>query len=350
MTEDSGDHGAALDELHRRLGDGLTRARLTKPGLAARARLSRTTVHAAFRPDTLPSAKTVAAIAQALDLHVAELLELRRTAAMPRADTQTEPSTPAPAAPPPPLPARSAADRLLSVIGAFDFEHPALTLTEIGRRADLALPTAYRVVAALTAWGALERDELGTYHIGLRLWEVATLAPRGIGLRHAALPFLEDLYETTHENVQLAVRDGCDVLYIERIFGRSAVGVRTRVGARWPLHATGVGLALLAHADGAVIDRVCAGPLTAFTPHTITDPALLRRVLADVRATGCAVSNRQITDDAVSVAAPVYGPHGDVLAAVSVVAPAETTQAHTLVPVVRLAARGISRALGRPAP
>lgn len=360
MTEPEGERSAALDELHRRLGDGLTRARLTKPGLAARARLSRTTVQAAFRADAVPSAKTVAAIAEALGLHVAELLELRRAAAAVVAAEVAAHTTAnrrgGPADPPSPkrdvsgalLAPRSAADRLLSVIGAFDLEHPALTLTEISRRADLALPTAYRVVAALTAWGALERDEVGTYHIGLRLWEVATLAPRGLGLRHAALPFLEDLYETTHENVQLAVRDGCDVLYIERIFGRSAVGVRTRVGARWPLHATGVGLVLLAHADTAVIDRVCDGPLTAFTPHTITDPTLLRRVLADVRATGCAVSDRQITDDAVSVAAPVYGPHGDVLAAVSVVVPAETTPAHTLVPVVRLAARGISRALGRP--
>lgn len=360
MTEPAGERSAALDELHRRLGDGLTRARLTKPGLAARARLSRTTVQAAFRADAVPSAKTVAALAEALDLHVAELLELRRAAAAAAAAAVAVAARATPArrrAPTDPpslvrdgpgaaLAPRSAADRLLSVIGAFDLEHPALTLTEISRRADLALPTAYRVAAALTAWGALERDEAGTYHIGLRLWEVATLAPRGLGLRHAALPFLEDLYETTHENVQLAVRDGCDVLYIERIFGRSAVGVRTRVGARWPLHATGVGLVLLAHADNAVVDRVCDGPLTAFTPHTVTDGALLRRVLADVRATGCAVSDRQITDDAVSVAAPVYGPHGNVLAAVSVVVPAETMQAHTLVPVVRLAARGISRAVG----
>ncbi|MDI2129118.1 IclR family transcriptional regulator [Yinghuangia seranimata] len=247
----------------------------------------------------------------------------------------------------PPQP-RSAADRLLSVLDAFDFDHPALTLTEISRRADLPLPTAHRVVAALARWGALERDGSGAYHIGLRLWEVATLAPRGLGLRQAALPFLEDLYETTHENVQLAVRDGFEVLFIERIFGQSAVGVRTRVGGRWPLHATGVGLALLAHADRAVVDEVCGSLQASYTPYTITDPVHLRRVLADVRATGCAVSDRQITDDAVSVAAPVFGPHGDVVAAVSVVAPVRTTQPHALVPVVRLAARGISRALGRP--
>lgn len=134
---------------------------------------------------------------------------------------------------------RSAPDRLLSVLGAFDLEHPALCLTDISRRAGLSLTTAHRLVTALSEWGALERDESGLYHVGLRLWELAALAPRGPALRQIALPYLEDLYEATHENVQLAVQDGPEVVYIEWLSGRSAVGVHIRVGARWPLHATG---------------------------------------------------------------------------------------------------------------
>jgi DNA-binding IclR family transcriptional regulator len=241
---------------------------------------------------------------------------------------------------------RSAADRLLGVLGSFDQAHTALTLTEIARRAALPLPTAHRLVAVLTGWGALERAEDGRYHVGLRLWEVAVLAPRGVGLRQAAMPFLEDLYETTHENVQLAVRDGLEVVYTESISGRSAVGVHSRVGTRWPLHATGVGLVLLAYGGAALQDRYCAGELSAFTPFTVTDPAQLRRMLAEVRRAGCAVSVRQITEDALSVAAPVRGPRGDVVAAVSVVVPAAGAQTPALVPAVRVAGRGISRALG----
>ncbi|NUP50882.1 MAG: IclR family transcriptional regulator [Catenulispora sp.] len=241
---------------------------------------------------------------------------------------------------------RSATDRLLAVLDAFDHGHPALTLTEISRRAGLTLTTAHRLVSDLTAWGALERDETGTYRIGLRLWEVAALAPRGLVLRDVALPFLEDLYEATHENVHLAVRDGLEAVYIERISGRSAVGVLSHVGAHWPLHATGVGLVLLAHSSAELQDAVCAGELAAFTPYTMTDAKRLRRVLAEVRREGCAISDRQITDDAVSVAAGVRGPRGDVVAAVSVVVPAETPQVRALIPVVRLAAFGISRALG----
>jgi DNA-binding IclR family transcriptional regulator len=241
---------------------------------------------------------------------------------------------------------RSAPDRLLSVLAAFDHEHPALCLTDISRRAGLTLTTAHRLVAALTEWGALERDASGVYHVGLRLWEVAALAPRGLALRQVALPHLEDLYEATHENVQLAVRDAAEVVYIEWISGRSAVGVHIRVGARWPLHATGVGLVLLAHGEAAFQETYCAGPLASFTPHTITDGARLRRELAEVRRCGVAVSSRQVTEDALSVAAPVRGPGGSVVAAVSVVVPQADAQVPALVPAVRLAARGISRALG----
>ncbi|CAG7612925.1 IclR family transcriptional regulator [Actinacidiphila bryophytorum] len=247
---------------------------------------------------------------------------------------------------PRPPAARSAADRLLDVLGSFEQAHPALTLAQIARRAGLPLSTAHRLVGALAGWGALERAEDGRYQVGLRLWEVAALAPRGVGLRQAAMPFLEDLYETTHQNVHLAVRDGLEVVYTERISGRSAVGVHSRVGARWPLHATGVGLVLLAHADTAVQDRYCAAELVAFTPYTVTDPARLRRMLAEVRRGGCAVSDRQITEDALSVAAPVRGPHGEVVAAVSVVVPAAGARTPALVPAVRVAGRGISRALG----
>jgi DNA-binding IclR family transcriptional regulator len=237
------------------------------------------------------------------------------------------------------------AQRLLAVLAAFDAEHRELSFTALARRAGLPPATAHRLIGQLTAWGALEQAESGGYRIGLRLWEVAMLAPRSSGLRRAALPFMEDLYETTHENVQLAVRDGDDTLYIELISGRSAVIVRTTVGSRWPLHATGVGLVLLAHAEPAVQDRVCSAPLTRYTPHTITDPARLRAALADVRRADAAVSDRQITDDAVSVASPIRDAAGRVVAALSLVVPA-TANAAALVPAVRMAALGASRALG----
>ena len=108
------------------------------------------------------------------------------------------------------------------------------TLTEISRRTGLPVATAYRLVGELTGWGALERDDRGRYRIGIRLYEVAMLVPRSLRLHEAAMPFLEDLYEATHENVQLAVLDGAGVVYVEHVAGRNAIGVFTRPGLRWP--------------------------------------------------------------------------------------------------------------------
>jgi DNA-binding IclR family transcriptional regulator len=235
--------------------------------------------------------------------------------------------------------------RAFAVLEAFSPTAPALRLSEIARRADLPLTTTHRLVGELCASHALERDAVGTYRIGLRLWEIASLAPRGVPLREAALPFLEDLYEVTHENAQLGVREGHDVVYIERIAGRRAVGVLTRVGGRFPLHASGIGLVLLAHAPEAVQRSVLERPLRRFTDHTITDPVRLGRVLAQVRRDGVAISDRQVTDDAMSVAAPITDAAGEVIAALSVVAAASGAVAERLAPAVRAAALGTSRAL-----
>jgi DNA-binding IclR family transcriptional regulator len=241
----------------------------------------------------------------------------------------------------------SVTGRVLGVLAAFCAERPELTLTEISRRAGLPLTTAHRIVGELTAWGALERVA-GRYRIGLRLWEVGALAPRGLGLRESAMPFLEDLYEVTRQNVQLAVLDGTDAVYLERISGRGAVNVITRVGGRLPLHATGVGLVLLANAAPQLQEQVLSGPLRRYTSKTRCDPAELRRVLAEVRRTGVAVTDGQIELVALSVAAPVTGPAGEVVAALSVVVPSQGTDPRAYVPAVRAAARAISRALGAP--
>jgi DNA-binding IclR family transcriptional regulator len=244
-------------------------------------------------------------------------------------------------------PGVSVTARVLRLLDAFSPEWSHLTLSQLSRRADLPLSTAHRLVEDLTRWGALERDEQGRYRIGLRLWEVGALAPRGIGLREAAMPFLEDMYEATHENVQLAVLDGTEALYVERISGRGAVNVLTRVGGRMPLHATGVGLVLLAHAPADLQEKVLAGPLRRFTAKTVTTPHELRRILADIRRTQVAVCDGHVELVALSVAAPVHGPSGEVVAAVSVVVHMERRSA-PYVPVVRAAARGIARVLGAP--
>lgn len=235
---------------------------------------------------------------------------------------------------------------MLALLGAFDAENPELTLSELARRAGVSTPTTHRRAAELVEWGALEKTPAGRYRIGLRLWEVASLAPRAPGLREAALPFMEDLYVLTRQNVQLAVRDDTELVFVERIAGRQAVPVLTRVGGRFHLHATGVGQVLLAFAPPEVLDQVLAGPLPGYASGTVTRPESLRRVLAQIRQRGYAVSARAVTDDATSVAAPVRDRSGEVVAAVSIVVQSANARPRELAPYVLTAALGISRALG----
>lgn len=242
----------------------------------------------------------------------------------------------------------SVAERVLDLLGAFSSERPKLTLSDLSRRADLPLSTAHRLVAELVRRGALEREEDGRYRVGLWLWEVASLSAHGMNLRESAMPFLEDLYEATHQNVQLAVLDVPDVVYLERISARGAVNVVSRPGGRLAAHATGVGLVLLAYASAEVQEAVLTSPLKRYTVNTISSPSRLRRVLADVRRDGFAVSDRQIELVSVSVAAPVYGVDDTVVAAISLVIPYEGGDPRSLIPAVRAAARGISRSLGAP--
>lgn len=242
----------------------------------------------------------------------------------------------------------TAAGKVLDVLGAFGTEARELTLSALARRSGLALSTAHRVVAELLAWGALERGDDGLYRIGLRLYEIGALAPRGVALRDAAMPFMEDLYEITHEVVQLAVREGNEMVFTERLAGRSSVGVHTQVGLRFPLTASGAGLVLLAFAPNDVQEAVLAGPFQQFTSKTLTDPVRLRAILAEVRHGEIAVSDGQVTLDSLSVGAPVRDASGAVVAAVSIVVHAESQDAALLAPLVRTAAWGISRSLAGP--
>ena len=250
--------------------------------------------------------------------------------------TSTEPASP------------TAAGKVLDVLGAFGTEARELTLSAIARRSRLALSTTHRVVAELVGWGALERGDDGLYRIGLRLYAVGALAPRGVVLRDVAMPFMEDLYEIIHEVVQLAVREGTEMVFTDRLAGRSSVGVHTQVGLRFPLPASGAGLVLLAFAPHDVQEAVLAGPLQKFTPRTITNPAELRAILAEVRRTEIAVSDGQVTLDSLSVGAPVRDPSGAVVAAVSIVVHADAQDAELLAPLVRTVAEGISLSLAGP--
>ena len=234
----------------------------------------------------------------------------------------------------------TAAGKVLAVLGTFGRDRPGQSLTQISRRAGLPLSTAHRIVAELASDG--------NWHIGLRLWELGTSSPRAQLLREVALPFMQDLYEGTHENVQLAVREGTELVFVERLAGHHSVDLLTRVAARFPLAATGMGRVLLAFAPSDIQEAVLSEPLHPSTPFTRTDPADLRRELARIRREHHTVSDRQLNEETVAIAAPVrIGAAGPVHAVLGIVlAAARRDTVRRLRDPLMHAARGISIELG----
>lgn len=236
-------------------------------------------------------------------------------------------------------------DRAFRILTAFGPDQRSLSLTALSLQADLPKPSALRIIRKLIEWGALERTETGEYVIGLRLLEVASLAPRGHGLRATALPYLEDLHHSTGQHVLLAVRDGPEAILVERLSAGQAGQVLYRVGGRMPLHATGVGLVLLAHAPPQVQEDALAGDLTLKPENAWRSPYDVRSQLADIRRQGIAIASRQWPEPVTSVAVPITGQRGRTVAAVSVVASSAHLDAAALRPAVVAIGRAISRAV-----
>jgi len=238
----------------------------------------------------------------------------------------------------------SVTSRAFDLLGAFDPQHRTLTLSAMARRAGIPLATAHRLVGELHRWGALARLDSGEYVIGRRLWDLGLLAPVQTGLRQVASPFLHDLYGATLATVHLAVRDGSEVLYVDRLAGHVSVPVVSKIGSRLPMHATGVGKVLLAYAPDDVRAEVL-GRLTRITPYTITQPARLLEQLRRVRAEGFATTGEEMSLGACSVAVPVRGPGAGVVAALGLVVPDLRRERARLVSALQVAAQGIARTL-----
>ncbi|MGW0521894.1 IclR family transcriptional regulator [Crossiella sp. NPDC003009] len=242
-------------------------------------------------------------------------------------------------------PPRSVTLRALTLLATFTPAHPRQTLSEMSRRAGIPLATTHRLLRDLTDWGAITKDPDGGYRIGLRLWELGMLTPAVNRLREAALPFMQELYETTRENIHLAVRAGDEALYVDRLSGHRSVAIISRAGSRLPLHATGVGKILLSHQDPDFIHRFCTTAPARCTKYTIVEPGRLLRELNEVRRRGYALTSEEMSLGTCSVAVPVRDTDGTVLAALGMVLHTVRADLAKQAPALQTAALGIERRL-----
>jgi DNA-binding IclR family transcriptional regulator len=243
-------------------------------------------------------------------------------------------------------PGRRVSSRLLDVLFAFRPGRSRLTLADLTRHTGMPHATVRRLALDLVHAGALDRGPDGTFTVGIRLWELGTLAPLTAPLRTVALPFLDDLHTALRQHVQLAVLDGTEAVLVERLSTAEAVGVISHIGGRLPLHSSGVGKVLLAHGSADLTDRVIKQGLTRYTGRTITDPTRLRRVLADCRDTGVARVREETTPGVDSVATRVLHADGEVVAALSVLVRTGSVDLRAVTPAVVASGLAISRRLG----
>lgn len=237
--------------------------------------------------------------------------------------------------------------KVVAVLQAFRVEDTAVPLAELVRRTGLPKGTAHRIAGDLVTHRLLDKDARG-YRLSGALFELGLRASAERTLLDVAMPFLQDLYERTHETVHLGVLEGTEVVYVAKIGGHRQARSPSRTGGRMPVHCTAIGKALLAHADADLQRDILSRPLERRTPHTIVAPGILRRQLDAVMETGVAFELEESASGLLCVAAPVLDiDSGEAVAAISIAGPTGRFHPKQHANAVLAAATGLASVLAR---
>ncbi|WP_419909300.1 IclR family transcriptional regulator [Hoeflea sp.] len=245
----------------------------------------------------------------------------------------------------------AAVDRALSVLETLSAKGE-LGVTEIASELGMTKSLVFRILHTLEARGYVAKNETSShYALGYRAWHLGDEAAKKRGLLLVADPQMDALRDRFNENVNLIVRDGLNALVVTTRDSRHSMRLFAAPGRHGPLHAGGGSMVLLAYAPVDVQEETLSGTLTHFASRTITDPAELRRKLARIASDGFHVTRNDLDEGAFSIAAPIYGPGGDVAAAISVAGPVtrlDKEQQNRILKGVLASAAVISRGLGAP--
>jgi DNA-binding IclR family transcriptional regulator len=245
------------------------------------------------------------------------------------------------------IPTIQVLERTFALLDMLASHQDPVSLKEISERTGLHPSTAHRILNDLAIGRFVDRPQAGSYRLGMRLLELGNLVKARLDVRDAALGPMRELHKLTHQPVNLSMRQGDEIVYIERTYGeRSGMQVVRAVGGRAPLHLTSVGKLFLAHEDPVRVRAYATRTgLTGHTRNSITDVARLERELAAVRAQGSARDDEELELGVRCMAAGVFDDQGKLLAGLSVSAPADRLEESWMEKVKSTAAH-ISAALG----
>jgi DNA-binding IclR family transcriptional regulator len=242
-------------------------------------------------------------------------------------------------------------ERMMKLLDVLSRHHDPVSLKRLALETGLHPSTAHRILAAMAVSGFVERAEPGTYRLGIRLLELGNVVKSRINIRDAAMPHMQRLHDKTGESINLGVRQGDEIVYVERTSsGRSSVLVVHLVGARAPLHVTATGKLYLAEGSrDSLREYARRTGLPGLTSNSIRTLPALEKEIERVRRHGVAYDNEEIEHGLRCMAAPIRDDAGDLVAGLSVSAPTDRYNPDW-VPFLKATAAAISTAIGQSRP
>ncbi|MBN1226302.1 MAG: IclR family transcriptional regulator [Deltaproteobacteria bacterium] len=226
-----------------------------------------------------------------------------------------------------------------------------LGITEISRVLNLSIGSVQRVTNTLQKLGYLRKDENKQgYVLGYKAWGLGLSIIKDIDLKRVAHPYLQELSQEIGETVNLAILDGWDIVYVDRIKTEQIININLSIGSRLPVYCTSMGKSLLAFLPDNEISKILdAIDIKPITPNTITDKSRLLEELQQVRQRGFSLNDRELEIGLRSVAAPVRDESKRVIAAVNIAVPStritleelSTDLANKAVNVARIISEGM---------
>jgi DNA-binding IclR family transcriptional regulator len=250
----------------------------------------------------------------------------------------------------PAVPAVQVIERMFTLIDVLASREEAISLKEISEKAGLHPSTAHRILNDLATGRFVDRPQPGSYRLGMRLLELGNLVKGRLNVRDAALTPMRELHKLIQQPVNLSMRQGDEIVYVERAYSeRSGMQVVRAIGGRAPLHLTSVGKLFLA-ADDPQRTRAYATRtgLQGHTKNSLTSIEALERELSRVRQYGVASDNEELELGVRCMAAGIYDDQNKLVAGLSISAPSGRLEDEWL-PKLRETARQISSTLGHQA-
>jgi DNA-binding IclR family transcriptional regulator len=238
-------------------------------------------------------------------------------------------------------------DRMMRLLDALAGHSEPVSLKILAHETELHPSTAHRILNDMVSGRFVDRVEPGTYRLGMRLLELGNLVKARLSVRETALPYMRRLHHHTGQTINLSVRQGDEIVYIERSYSeRSGMQVVRAIGGRAPLHLTSVGKLFLSADDMKQVRAYAAR--TGLAPHTvnsITDAVRLERELAMTRQRGFSRDNEELELGVRCIAAGIHDDQGKLVAGLSISAPSERLQEDWINALTETATE-ISTALG----